>query len=156
MPFCRSYGSLWHCHKTSLVLWRTPMMDQRMLSPSKSIFRLAMVSLSLFGSSGIVSAKYSRNLHTLYLGEGRMWVTWVTFDDTRESIVVYGTDQPLKRVVGNSTKFVDGGITRKVRYIHRVLLTDLQPGQRYGKRPNVHETCRKPDRILKPYRVIHP
>lgn len=62
-----------------------------------------------------------------------MWVTWVTFDDTRESIAVYGTNKPEKRVLGDSNKFVDGGITRKVRYVHRVLLADLEPGQGYGK-----------------------
>lgn len=81
-----------------------------------------------------------RSLHKSHLGERQLWVTWVTFDDTRESIAVYGTDKPQTKVVGNSTKFVDGGITRKVRYIHRVLLSDLQSGQRYGKRRSVDDT----------------
>ncbi|VDN55988.1 unnamed protein product [Dracunculus medinensis] len=60
-----------------------------------------------------------------------MWITWVTFDDTFISIVEYGTDKFMWSKMGNTSLFIDGGLSRTKRYVHRVLLTNLKPGTRY-------------------------
>ena len=59
-------------------------------------------------------------------------VTWSTFKDTL-SLVQYGTTGPDFQAKGSSTKFVDGGHSRHTQYIHRVTLTGLRPGAKYGK-----------------------
>lgn len=61
----------------------------------------------------------------------KMWVTWLTYNDTFSSLVEYGIKNFRWTVRGNSTLFVDGGMKRSKRYIHRVLLTDLDPGTTY-------------------------
>jgi len=63
-----------------------------------------------------------------------MMVTWVTLAYTNYSIVEYNkADFPLTlRASGGVTKFTDGGSEHRVLYIHRVKLTGLVPGQRYG------------------------
>lgn len=61
-----------------------------------------------------------------------MWITWVTFDDTFISIVEYGTDKFMWSKMGNTSLFIDGGLSRTKRYVHRVLLTNLKPGTRYS------------------------
>ena len=63
-----------------------------------------------------------------------MMVTWVTLAYTNYSIVEYNkAGFPLTlRASGGITKFTDGGSEHRVLYIHRVKLTGLVPGQRYG------------------------
>lgn len=64
-------------------------------------------------------------------------VTWVTFDPTEATQVQYNLHgYPLALTAsGGVTKFVDGGLERSVRYIHRVTLTGLLPAQKYGESP---------------------
>ena len=63
-----------------------------------------------------------------------MMVTWVTLAYTNYTIVEYNkAGFPLTlRASGGVTKFTDGGSEHRVLYIHRVKLTGLVPGQRYG------------------------
>uniref|UniRef100_A0A9J2PIR3 Purple acid phosphatase n=2 Tax=Ascaris TaxID=6251 RepID=A0A9J2PIR3_ASCLU len=60
-----------------------------------------------------------------------MWITWVTFDDTYASIVEYGIDDLVWNATGQTSLFIDGGPKKSRRYIHRVLLTNLDPGTTY-------------------------
>ena len=63
-----------------------------------------------------------------------MMVTWVTLAYTNYTIVEYNkAGFPLTlQASGGVTKFTDGGSEHRVLYIHRVKLTGLVPGQRYG------------------------
>lgn len=71
-------------------------------------------------------------IHLSYGGDpSRMFVTWVTFDNTTQSFVDYGIKQLTNRTSGSMTKFVDGGSAKRTLYIHRVLLTNLTAAQTY-------------------------
>ncbi|KAI6189505.1 hypothetical protein M3Y97_00015700 [Aphelenchoides bicaudatus] len=62
----------------------------------------------------------------------KMFVTWVTFDDTNTSTVQYGLQMPMdKSVVAKVSLFVDGGKAKTKRYIHRVTISGIKPGKRY-------------------------
>ncbi|VDM98482.1 unnamed protein product [Thelazia callipaeda] len=60
-----------------------------------------------------------------------MWVTWLTFNNTFSSIVEFGVGKFQWSVKGYSTLFIDGGVQKTKRYIHRVLLLNLIPGTTY-------------------------
>ncbi|XP_053210301.1 acid phosphatase type 7-like [Panonychus citri] len=60
-----------------------------------------------------------------------MIVTWTTFDSIGKPVVEYGTKKLDLLSTGSSSKFVDGGSERRSMLIHRVLLTNLVPGQTY-------------------------
>ena len=63
-------------------------------------------------------------------------VTWVTFSPSNSSQVVFWLQgHPLTNstAFGSSTKFVDGGRAKVVRYIHRVRIAATVPLQVYGK-----------------------
>ena len=63
-----------------------------------------------------------------------MVVTWVTFDPTEVSQVQFGVhgSRLSNNASGTTTKFVDGGVAKSVRYVHRATLTGLQPLHKYG------------------------
>ena len=64
-----------------------------------------------------------------------MVVTWVTFDPTETSEVLYGlSGQGLThQAYGSVTKFIDESLTSEItRYINRVNLTGLLPLRKYG------------------------
>lgn len=64
-----------------------------------------------------------------------MMITWVTFEASVNSTVEYGfADKTLQfKAYGVATKFVDGGSEKRVLYIHRVKLTNLEPATSYGR-----------------------
>ncbi|CAF0964712.1 unnamed protein product [Adineta steineri] len=72
-------------------------------------------------------------IHISYgLDPSLMIVTWVTLNPINESIVEYGEDDMLsQRATGNVSIFQDDGTEKRLEYIHRVVLRDLRPGQRY-------------------------
>uniref|UniRef100_A0A8D0KEW0 Purple acid phosphatase n=1 Tax=Salvator merianae TaxID=96440 RepID=A0A8D0KEW0_SALMN len=76
-------------------------------------------------------------VHLSYPGHpASMMVTWTTYEPT-ESIVVFGPDpgETFSHVArGTTTRFADGGELGTVRFIHRVRLQGLVPGQRYTYR----------------------
>nr|BAN20525.1 purple acid phosphatase, putative [Riptortus pedestris] len=58
-------------------------------------------------------------------------ITWSTNEPTPESAVLYGKNDLSIKAVGTSREFVDAGPEKRVRYIHRVKLLDLEPGASY-------------------------
>lgn len=52
-------------------------------------------------------------------------------EDAIDSIVEYGIDGFILRATGTATKFIDGGSASHSQYIHKVVLTDLQPSTQY-------------------------
>ena len=63
-----------------------------------------------------------------------MIVTWITINPINESIVEYGFDDQLDlRATGTVSIFQDGGSEKRREYIHRVILSNLIPGERYCK-----------------------
>ena len=61
-----------------------------------------------------------------------MIVTWVTLNEVNESVVEYGQmDSIDRRATGNVSVFQDSGSEKRREYIHRVVLRELMPGQRY-------------------------
>lgn len=66
-----------------------------------------------------------------------MVVTWLTFDDTEKSLVNFGliTDKKPGQVVeGKCTEFIGNRKSKTKRFIHRVTLTGLVPGNTYQYR----------------------
>lgn len=95
------------------------------------------VHVSYGGKKQIFLTVKRKNIRFLYgLGNPKsLFVTWVTFDDTaNESIIEYGQGKLDKIAFGNQTLFTDGGSLKRKIYIHRVFLTNLEPGQTYSKR----------------------
>ncbi|CAD5230890.1 unnamed protein product [Bursaphelenchus xylophilus] len=72
-------------------------------------------------------------IHLSYGGSpDKIFVTWLTFDDTKQSFVTYGEDLQFEKIVkANITRFVDGGTGKSVRYIHRATIATIVPGKRY-------------------------
>jgi hypothetical protein len=60
-------------------------------------------------------------------------ITWVTFDDTIDTIVEYGIEKLDQEVRGSADLFVDSGAKAINRYIHSAVIENIQGGQRYCK-----------------------
>jgi hypothetical protein len=60
-----------------------------------------------------------------------MIVTWVTLNPINESVVEYGQNMFDQRATGSVSVFLDGGTEKRQEYIHRVVLRELKPGQKY-------------------------
>ena len=74
-------------------------------------------------------------MHLAYGGHlSRLTVTWTTFDDVGDAFVHWGARHIDEHAATAATsRFVDGGKRRTVRYIHRATLTDIEAGQRYRR-----------------------
>ena len=65
-------------------------------------------------------------------GPTEMVVTWVTKSSSVVSLVEYGRNDLMLTATGFEEIFVDGGPKRRVLYMHRVKITGLACGQKYG------------------------
>jgi hypothetical protein len=63
----------------------------------------------------------------------QMIVTWVTKDETPVPTVEYGLNGLEQQAFGESSLFIDGGFEKRRMQIHRVILENLKPGQKYSK-----------------------
>ena len=69
------------------------------------------------------------------IAETPIVVTWVTFSPTTTSQVQYwvrGDNTTNRTAVGTTTRFVNDGSTKIVRYIHRTWIAATAPAQLYG------------------------
>lgn len=82
----------------------------------------------------------SWNSEQIHLSLGRnssseFIVTWVTLNETNEipSVLIYerGKSENVSISYGKSDKFVDPGDQSKIRFIHRVTLSNLKPSSEY-------------------------
>ncbi|CAI5450098.1 unnamed protein product [Caenorhabditis angaria] len=71
-------------------------------------------------------------IHLAYRSPTEYVISWLTFDDTLESLVEFGEDLgKLDNVaIGRCGVFLDGQKDNIWRYIHRANLTGLEPGKR--------------------------
>lgn len=62
-----------------------------------------------------------------------MFVTWLTFSDCIDAIVIYGSHPNALRYLakGNVSLFIDGGKLHTKRYVSRATLTNLKSGTTY-------------------------
>ena len=68
--------------------------------------------------------------------ETQMFVTWVTRDDAKGSIVEYGAKEGgvMDKVSdGYMTVFEDSGYERRTMQIHRATMKNLVPGREYSE-----------------------
>ncbi|KAL3225931.1 hypothetical protein MRX96_025402 [Rhipicephalus microplus] len=73
-----------------------------------------------------------QQVHLSYgANEYERMVTWVTFDRTGTPTVEYGPSGFYYVARGSTTRFLDGGKKKRVLYIHRVLLKNLQANTEY-------------------------
>ncbi|TGZ58191.1 hypothetical protein CRM22_009697 [Opisthorchis felineus] len=82
---------------------------------------------------GLANDQKPEQVH-LAIGEttSQLTVTWVTQNSTAASILEYGVKNVSdQRAHGKAFKFVDGGRGRRVFYIHRVRLQNLEPNYLY-------------------------
>jgi hypothetical protein len=101
-------------------------------------FVLLMVIFVVITES-IHCAQYDRQPQHVHLSLGskpsEMMVTWLTTNATSSSVVEFGSQDTFfaltKRQEGWMEMFTDGGSERRTMHIHRVLLTNLQPGKSY-------------------------
>ncbi|BES89928.1 Purple acid [Nesidiocoris tenuis] len=102
---------------------------------SASCFFKLLVVVSL-GVVVAIEAKKSIAPEQIHLSYGdddlQLVVTWTTFSPTPTPTVFYGTGaQKNLTAEGVSRLFVDGGHKKRKEYMHRVLLTGLQPDTKY-------------------------
>lgn len=59
---------------------------------------------------------------------------WSTVDDPGGTFVRFGKKSTTERIAnGTAEEFTTSGTCGLTQYIHRVTLTDLEPGERYSK-----------------------
>uniref|UniRef100_A0A6M2CHR5 Purple acid phosphatase n=1 Tax=Rhipicephalus microplus TaxID=6941 RepID=A0A6M2CHR5_RHIMP len=84
------------------------------------------------GTSSHASSTQPQQVHLSYgANEYERMVTWVTFDRTGTPTVEYGPSGFYYVARGSTTRFLDGGKKKRVLYIHRVLLKNLQANTEY-------------------------
>lgn len=70
----------------------------------------------------------------IFIGHAdEMMVTWVTVNKTTQSAVEYGLSGLNMQTLATQSAFVDGGLEKRIIYIHRALLQKLKPGRKYCK-----------------------
>ena len=91
---------------------------------------IKFISLTLILQTAFASYEYlPQQIHLSYTNNSsEVMVTWSTLLNTQNSTIKYSPNKPIlnKNVTtSNITKFIDGGILKKVQYINRVLLSNL-------------------------------
>ncbi len=68
---------------------------------------------------------------------GEMMVTWVTWNSSGVTVVAFGPalNWMWNRAIGTEKLYIDEGDLHRAYYVHRVLLTGLNPGNKYCTLP---------------------
>lgn len=106
----------------------------KMLVLSSMFLSFSFYWLALVGATSIYDVQ-PQQIHLSFSDNARdLVVTWSTMNSTNEaSLVEYGIVESnlTQTATGVAKEFIDGGLAKRVQFIHRVKLKGLLPKQKY-------------------------
>lgn len=106
----------------------------KMLVLSSMFLSFSFYWSALVGATSIYDVQ-PQQIHLSFSDNARdLVVTWSTMNSTNKaSLVEYGIVESnlTQTATGVAKEFIDGGLAKRVQFIHRVKLTGLLPKQKY-------------------------
>ncbi|XP_005108444.1 acid phosphatase type 7 [Aplysia californica] len=99
-----------------------------------NLFRWSFLSLTLLFGACLGTVWHQPQQTHIAAGDtpDKIIIVWSTFNKTGDTTVLYGKNgKPTQKATGSVTTFTDQGPEKRIQYIHRVILTGLEPKTDY-------------------------